>query len=65
MKRWLLPTLLLFLALVSLLTLKSVAPELASQQALFFIVGFAIFFFISKIKFGQFQNLALANLHRN
>ncbi len=58
MKRWLLPTLLLFLALVSLLTLKSVAPELASQQALFFIVGFAIFFFISKIKFGQFQNLA-------
>ncbi len=58
MKRWLLPTLLLFLSLISLLTLKSVVPELATQQALFFIFGFAAFFLISKIKFKQLQNLA-------
>jgi len=58
MKRWLLPTLLLFLALIGLLTLKSVVPELATQQALFFILGFGIFFIISKIKFRQLQNLA-------
>jgi rod shape determining protein RodA len=58
MKRWLLPTLLLLLTLVSLLTLKSVAPELATQQALFFAVGFVAFFLISKVKFKKFQNLA-------
>ena len=58
MKHWLLPTLLLFLALISLLTLKSVVPELATQQALFFILGFGIFFLISQIKFEQLQNLA-------
>jgi len=58
MKRWLLPALLLLLALISLLTLKSVAPELATQQALFFVVGFVVFFLISKIRFTQLQSLA-------
>ena len=58
MKRWPLPALLLFLALISLLTLKSVAPELATQQTLFFMIGFGIFWVISKIRFKQLQNLA-------
>ncbi len=58
MRRWLLPTLLLFLSLVSLLTLRSVTPELAAQQALFFVLGFGIFFIISKFKFRQIQQLA-------
>ncbi|MBT3249970.1 MAG: rod shape-determining protein RodA [Candidatus Pacebacteria bacterium] len=58
MKRWLLPALLLLLTLISLLTLRSVVPELATQQALFFVIGFSAFFLISKVKFRQFQNLA-------
>ena len=58
MRRWILPILLSLLALVSLLTLRSVTPQLAAQQALFFGLGFGLFWLITKIKFSQLQNLA-------
>ncbi|MBU0576756.1 rod shape-determining protein RodA [Patescibacteria group bacterium] len=58
MMRWLLPAVMTSLALKSVLTLKSVAPELATAQTIFFIIGLAIFFFVSKIKFEQLVKLA-------
>ncbi len=58
MRRWRLPSLLFFLALISLLILKSVAPKLAIQQAVFFGIGFIAFYLISKIRFEQLQSLA-------
>jgi rod shape determining protein RodA len=58
MKRWLLPTLMLLLALISVLILKSVAPDLATQQTVFFMISFVVFFLISKIQFSQLKTLA-------
>lgn len=58
MKRWLLPAVMISLALISVLTLKSVAPELATQQTIYFIISFIIFFFVSKIEFEQLARLA-------
>lgn len=57
MRQWLLPILLFFLSLISLLTLRSVAPDLATDQALFFILGFGLFFFISRLEFQQLAHL--------
>ncbi len=48
MSRILLPLVSLWLALISLLTLSSVAPDLVTRQALFFLVGFVTFFLASK-----------------
>ena len=58
MRHWVLPILLSLLTLVSLLTLRSVTPQLAAQQALFFGLGFGVFWLITKLKFTQLQNLA-------
>lgn len=59
MRQWILPALLVLLALISLLVIKSVIPELAIHQALFFGFGLGVFFFVAyKIKFSQLQTLA-------
>ncbi|HYD35580.1 MAG TPA: FtsW/RodA/SpoVE family cell cycle protein [Vitreimonas sp.] len=51
MKIWFLPALLLVLSLMSILTLKSVAPTLATQQVVYFLLGGAIFYGVGQIKF--------------
>ena len=53
MKRWLLTIIMASLSFASVLILKSVAPELAAAQAIFFIVSFILFFFVSQLKFEQ------------
>lgn len=59
MRRWLLPALLMLLALISLLTLKSVVPKLATQQTFFFVIGFSIFFTMAtQIRFEELQRWA-------
>lgn len=58
MKRWLLPVILSTLALISVLMLKSIAPNLVPAQTLFFTLGGIIFFLAAQIPIEQLQNLA-------
>ncbi len=58
MKNWLIPGCIALLALVSILILRSIAPQLAAIQAFFFIVGLIIFYFLAKIKLRLLQNFA-------
>lgn len=51
MRAWFLPGTMLVLSLLSVLLLKSVAPSLAATQFIFFCLGFALFFFVSKLPF--------------
>jgi rod shape determining protein RodA len=46
----LIPAILGSFALISLITLKSIAPELASTQLIFWLISFAVFFLSSKWK---------------
>lgn len=57
MKQWLIPLTILIISLLSILTLMSIAPKLAPKQLIFFLVGFSIFFFISKFQFKKFLKL--------
>jgi len=57
MKNWLIPLSIFLLFLLSILTLMSIAPALAPKQLIFFIVGFAIFFLVSKIQFNRILKL--------
>lgn len=57
-KRWLLPGTLFFLALSSILILRSVAPLLLQRQLLFFALGTGIFWLTSRISFERWQSLA-------
>jgi len=50
-KTLLIPAVLLSFALISLITLKSIAPELASTQLIFWIIGLISFFIISRMRF--------------
>jgi rod shape determining protein RodA len=58
LSRWFLPLLMLVFALLSILTLRSVAPSLVSKQILFFFVGAVIFFFTSRLTFRRLQDFA-------
>ena len=49
-KTFLIPAVLVSFALISLITLKSIAPELASVQLIYWILGFGSFVVISQIK---------------
>lgn len=57
-KQWLLPGTLFFLALISILILRSVAPALLERQLLFFVLGAAIFWGTSLISFRQWHNVS-------
>ncbi|NCN87468.1 MAG: rod shape-determining protein RodA [Candidatus Pacebacteria bacterium] len=46
----LIPAILGSFALISLITLKSIAPDLASAQLIFWLISFAVFFIASKVK---------------
>lgn len=49
-RHFLLPAILVSFALISLITLKSIAPSLATDQLIFWLVGLSFFFVFSKIK---------------
>jgi len=57
-KQWLLPGTLFFLALISILILRSVAPGLLERQLLFFILGAAVFWITSRVPFHQWQAMS-------
>lgn len=59
MKYWLVPLVILILSLLSILTLSSIAPELAPRQLIFFMIGFGLFFFVSRIPFRRLLKLSL------
>lgn len=56
MRRWFLPILLIVLALLSILLLKSVAPSLASTQFVFFLIGFGIFWLVAWLPWSLYTN---------
>jgi rod shape determining protein RodA len=56
--RWFLPLLMLLFALLSILTLRSVAPSLVSRQILFFFAGAVIFFLTSRLTFKRLQDMS-------
>lgn len=58
MKQWLLPGIITIFGLISVATLKSVAPQLAAQQAVFFIIGLLIFFAALRVPFKQLLSLS-------
>lgn len=58
LKTWFLPAIISFLALISLLTIKSVAPELAAQQGLFFLLAIPLFWLTSRLKLNQVKAAA-------
>lgn len=60
MKHWLIPSTILIIGLLSILTLSSIAPALAPRQLIFFMIGFAIFFFISRVSFKRLLKLSPA-----
>lgn len=59
MRIWILPLLLFLFALLSIITLSSVAPPSASRQLLFYIVSGVLFYGVSKISFSHFMHLKL------
>jgi len=50
-RRWVLPMFITLFALFSLMTLRSIAPDLLSKQAMYFAIGGAIFFLTSRVSF--------------
>lgn len=58
MRYWFLPAVLCILGLLSVLTLSSIAPELASRQLAFFVVGGLTFVGISRLSWKQILNLS-------
>lgn len=57
-RRWVLPMIMTILALFSLVTLRSIAPELLSKQALYFVIGAVIFYAVSRVAFWNWQKIA-------
>jgi rod shape determining protein RodA len=57
MRIWVLPSLLFLFALLSIITLSSVAPVSASRQLLFYIVSGLLFYVVSQVPFSKFMHL--------
>lgn len=59
MKQLVIPATIVILSLLSILTLSSIAPTFAPRQLIFFIIGFVVFFSVSKISFSHFEKLGV------
>ncbi|MCA9368963.1 MAG: rod shape-determining protein RodA [Pseudomonadales bacterium] len=59
MRYWFLPALLILLGLLSVLTLSSIAPALASRQLLFFVVGGVSFITLSRLSWKRILQLSV------
>ena len=57
-RRWVLPMFIVIFALFSVMTLKSIAPELLSKQVLYFLAGGVIFLLTSRISFQRWITLS-------
>ena len=57
MRLWILPSLILLFALLSIITLSSIAPASFSRQLLFYIVSAILFFAMSTIPFSKLLSL--------
>ncbi|MGD9129072.1 MAG: FtsW/RodA/SpoVE family cell cycle protein [Candidatus Woesebacteria bacterium] len=55
MKQVFLPLWAAILAVISLLTIKSVSPNLVWRQTLYFVLGFVLFFIVSKISYKKIE----------
>lgn len=55
MKSWFLPAGIAVFALISLIIIGSVRPDLVMRQAIFFVIGAAVFFLASRISFVQWM----------
>lgn len=65
LKTWLLPALIVLLGLISIVTLKSVAAQFATQQLVFLVIGLTLFWLISRFSFtflAQYRWLAYLGL---
>ncbi len=60
MSRFLIPAVLLTLALLSLVVLKSIAPELVIRQLLFFLLGVVIFITSARLPFSFWRTMAVS-----
>lgn len=58
MRYWFLPAILIVYGLLSVLTLSSIAPELAAKQLGFFVVGGSVFFIISRLSWKRIEMLS-------
>lgn len=58
MRSWFLPATLLVFALLSVLTLSSIAPQLAPKQLMFFFIGSIVFLIASKLNFREILRLS-------
>lgn len=52
------PAILMLFALISVLTLSSIAPELAPRQFIFFLAGGVVFYFVAKLRFETIERLS-------
>jgi rod shape determining protein RodA len=59
MRIWVLPSLLFLFALLSIITLSSVAPISASRQLLFYLVSGLLFYAISRVPFSKLMRLKI------
>ncbi|MBD3250566.1 MAG: hypothetical protein GF381_03300 [Candidatus Pacebacteria bacterium] len=58
MKSFFLPLVSFVLAIISLITLKSIAPDLVAKQALFFALGAGVFFAMSQFRLERWAQLS-------
>lgn len=58
MRKWLIPAIILLLALLSVLTLSSIAPSLAVRQMVFFGIGFGLFAAMSTMHIRRLEYLS-------
>ena len=57
--KWLIPVICFILACLSLLTLRSIAPELVVRQFVYFLLGSGLFYFLSTYRFKSFHKPAV------
>jgi rod shape determining protein RodA len=65
LKYWLIPALITLLGLISIVTLRSVAAQFATQQLIFFAIGLTLFWVVSRLSFSfvmQYRWLAYLGL---
>lgn len=58
MRIWFLPAIYILFAMISVLTLSSIAPELAPKQFAFFVFGGIIFYLVASLKFETIERLS-------
>src|SRR5688500_8888939 len=57
MRVWILPALIFLFALLSIITLSSIALPSASRQLLFFLVSGGLFYAASRVQFSKYMSL--------